>query len=141
MQARHPKRVHPIPGGSGQHISKHNNLLPNVKKLTIFLLDLRKVEPLAAKAYAFLEQMKDGNLTIKNNNKDSCWLEVGKNIHLVVFSNHLPLKQTLSQDRYVIYNLKQENLTHQRRSALKVRYLNNISPKRLLNEHKYLLHD
>lgn len=82
------------------------NFLSDANKYKIFFLDLPKMEPLPPKAYTFLEEMKNGKVTIKKTSGNSFFKEVGERVQIVMFSNKDPEKKALSQDRFVIFDPK-----------------------------------
>ena len=93
---------------------KHGNLCNVLKKqslssLDIFLFnDARSVTGEDYNLYRILENIKDGQATASKYDNDNIHFKTPNTV--VIFSNQLPNRKKLSQDRWIIFEIKDNEL-------------------------------
>ena len=84
-------------------------LLDNAKNLTskdIFLFDIPRC--MFETSYSVFESIKNGRITSTKYNNKEVYLKTPNTV--IVFSNHYPTKSQLSEDRWEIYAIEDNQL-------------------------------
>ena len=117
--------------------TKHGNLCNVLKKqslssLDIFLFnDARSVTGEDYNLYRILENIKDGHATASKYDNDNIHFKTPNTV--VIFSNQLPNKKKLSKDRWIIFEIKDNELKNITTAAKRERQMG--------REEKKILHD
>ena len=110
MKKRHPARVLEVAHASAQNMARFMGKEKDVMKKDIILLDIPKAYKFKREHYTFIEEMKDGKITISSPNGSSSFRHVANPIQICFFSNVEPAREGLSASRWIIYDLIRNKL-------------------------------
>ena len=105
MKKKHPARVLEVAHATVQNMAKFVASQKDVMKKDIILLDIPKAYKFKLEHYTFIEEMKNGKVTISTPNGPSWFRPVANPIQVCFFSNVDPARKALSASRWIIYDL------------------------------------
>ena len=105
MKKKHPARVLEVAHASAPNMARFVANQKDVMKKDIILLDIPKAYKFKLEHYAFIEEMKNGKVTISTPNGPSWFRPVANPIQVCFFSNVDPAREGLSASRWIIYDL------------------------------------
>lgn len=110
MEKKYRSRVHVVPIGTAIQMAIHMDEIQKCQDHNIILIDFPKQKQFKREKWSFVEELRDGKVTVNKPDKSDRFKEVAQELQVAFFSNFKPQLDLLSHDGWKHYIIQSNHM-------------------------------